>query len=370
MKKIFALGFAITLLFLSSCEDDNEIQHDPTLIKTKVALKLQVGEVFYENLNSKVTVEGINSFQDVVWSKEYDFVAGQENILEIPATSDLYRLRVSQWGKTFEHLLSQTQLIKMRADGPVPSTIVFGGPVNAIKLKGYTRYRDKDVDGTIQRLPVSQELYEYQSGTLSKINSYEYNDETHTFDLKRYFLAEYGDHGMSKLKGYLAETDDQFNETVYTYQSDGRLSKIEEINLPENLVNKATLVYDGERPGYVTVTYQVFNGNTFTYSFNYTGGNILSEETRRGGQLCSTGTRTYDTQINPFKHTGYTDFLLSNYSINNQVDEDIQYTACAFPELTIVSQSYIYLDNGYPFSKEITYSNGMKGDERYSYYLD
>lgn len=74
----------------------------------------------------------------------------------------------------------------------------------------------------------------------------------------------------------------------------------------------------------------------------------MTDRTTRGLQLCGDGHYTYDNDINPFSNFGYTDYLLTNLSINNKLSENVNYINCAFPSFIPSSRSYAYNDSGYP----------------------
>ncbi len=95
-------------------------------------------------------------------------------------------------------------------------------------------------------------------------------------------------------------------------------------------------------------SYTFSNGGSFEYEFNMSGGNVVTDKTTRGSQLCSDGQYTYDDGINPFKNLGYTDYLLTNLSANNKLSENTNYINCSFPSFIPESYSYEYDDRGYP----------------------
>jgi hypothetical protein len=89
-----------------------------------------------------------------------------------------------------------------------------------------------------------------------------------------------------------------------------------------------------------------------------TDGNVITDKTTRGSQLCSDGQYTYDDHINPFKNLGYTDYLLTNVSMNNKLSESVNHVNCAFPSFIPESYSYQYNDGGYPTLITTLYKSG------------
>ena len=109
------------------------------------------------------------------------------------------------------------------------------------------------------------------------------------------------------------------------------------------------------------------NGQGFIYQFVYLLKNITSDKNTKAGQTCIEVSYDYDRNINPLKHQGYVDFLLTNLSVNNKTTEDISYTACAFPELYAESYLYEYNDQGYPTIVTVNYNGGRRGQIQYIY---
>ena len=100
------------------------------------------------------------------------------------------------------------------------------------------------------------------------------------------------------------------------------------------------------------------NGGSFEYEFHMSDGNVVTDKTTRGSQVCSDGQYTYDDHINPFKNLGYTDYLLTNLSANNKLSEDINHINCSFPSFIPESYSYEYDDRGYPTLITTFYKSG------------
>ena len=152
---------------------------------------------------------------------------------------------------------------------------------------------------------------------------------------------------VSKINGYLPDVPNPYLEQTYEYFPDGRVSKIKETNGSTGLNSEANFVYDDAHQS-TKVFYTFSNGGSFEYEFNMSGGNVVTDKTTRGSQLCSDGQYTYDDGINPFKDLGYTDYLLTNLSANNKLSENTNYVNCAFPSFIPESYSYEYDDRGYP----------------------
>ena len=105
----------------------------------------------------------------------------------------------------------------------------------------------------------------------------------------------------------------------------------------------------------IHAAYTFSNGTSFEYEFNYVYKNISKDKTTRFGQLCSTGTYTYDKNINPLAHLGYMDFGFRNYSINNKIAENVNYVGCSFPAYIPEATEYKYDGEGFPLEQKTRY---------------
>jgi hypothetical protein len=120
--------------------------------------------------------------------------------------------------------------------------------------------------------------------------------------------------------------------------------------------SEAIFSYDAQNS--VKVSYTFSNGSSFEYEYFNGGGNIASDKTTKGSQLCSDGEYTYDQNVNPFNKLGYVDYLLTNVSANNKLTEKVNYVACAFPSLVPDSYLYEYDANGFPTVITTLYKSG------------
>jgi hypothetical protein len=190
--------------------------------------------------------------------------------------------------------------------------------------------------------------YEYDiQGKLIKYRFYGYNTTTQTLEEQRYFVFQYDGKQVSKVEGFLPGATTAYITDKYDYTADGRVSKIKEENPGAGITSEAIFAYNSSGDS-LKVTYTNSNGTAFDYTVKYEDHNIVADKTSRGTQLCSTGSYTYDRQKNPFYTLGYTDFLLTNASVNNKTAENINYVGCSFPSLIPESYTYEYNTQGYP----------------------
>jgi hypothetical protein len=214
-----------------------------------------------------------------------------------------------------------------------------------------------DVDG-LGFDPQMKVTYEYDNnGKVSKYTVLTFNPDVGTLKELRYFDFTYVSNRADKINGFLAEEATPYVVYSYAYSADGSVSKISETNSASGINSEAIFSYDGSDNS-VKVAYTFSNGGSFEYEFFHEAGNIVSDKTTKGSQLCSDGEYTYDQHINPFNNLGYVDYLLTNLSANNKLTEDVNYVACAFPSLVPESYSYEYNEKGYPTTITTVYKSG------------
>lgn len=213
-----------------------------------------------------------------------------------------------------------------------------------------------DVDG-LGFDPQLKVVYEYgESGRIHKYTAFGYNPATETMEPQRYFVFHYSGDKVDHIAGYLAGADTPYIENAYQYLPNGEVSTITEDNHAAGVNSTASFTYLENAT--VKVSYTFSNGGAFDYEFVYSGGNILSDTTTRGSQLCSNGQYTYDQHHNPFRDLGYVDYLLTNLSVNNRLTENVDFVGCAFPSLIPESYTYEYNEQGYPVTATTVYRSG------------
>jgi hypothetical protein len=205
--------------------------------------------------------------------------------------------------------------------------------------------------------PQIKVIYEHNSsGKLSKYSVLTYNPDSKSFVEQRHFDFIYSDNEVSKIIGTTPDAIDPYLEYAYEYLPDGRVAKIRETNA-NGINSEANFAYE-DLNQYIKVSYTFSNGGSFEYEFHLSSGNVVTDKTTRGSQLCSDGQYTYDDHVNPFRNLGYTDYLLTNLSTNNKLSENINHIGCSFPSFIPESYSHEYNDRGYPTLITTFYKSG------------
>jgi hypothetical protein len=327
-------------------------------LNVRVRVELRVGEILYQDVDTKVKITAFNSDNQPQWMQEYSYVGPVTNLFSVRKGYHHYEFTINHWGITDRQIVSGQQLIESMQE-PLPTTFILGGSKAAKKIAYYVSYIERPDPaewGKTYLEPQTTVEYLYRTdGKVDKMKIYGYVDSLKTFKEQRYFQFEYADGKVSKLSGYHLGQVAPYLEDIYTY-TNGKVSKIQEVNYAAAITTDLTIAYF-ETQQLVNAVYASSNGSSFTYQFDYVNKNITSDVTSRFGSLCSTGNYTRDKNINPFAHLGYTDFVFRNVSINNKIAENVNYTGCAFPTLIPEAYVYKYDFDGYPLEEKTVYKS-------------
>ena len=214
----------------------------------------------------------------------------------------------------------------------------------AVKLDYYEE--TFDITG-LDFQPQSRTIYDYSNdGRLKGYTFYGYDPGANALLEQRHFEFSYVDGKVNEIEGFLVNKTTPYIKYTYQYDASLLVSKIIENNYGAGVNSQATFSYPSAN--IVRVAYEFSNGGSFQYEMTFQGDNVRNDKTTRGTQLCSDGEYTYDQHPNPFMTLGYVDYLLINVSTNNKITEEVNYVACAFPNLKPKSYEYIYNSDGYP----------------------
>jgi hypothetical protein len=216
--------------------------------------------------------------------------------------------------------------------------------------------------------PQLKVVYHYnEDGSVEKYRVASYDPSTQSFNELRYFAFEYANGRVDKIEGFLTNSTEPYIQYLYEYDAGGGVAKILENNFAAQLTSQAVFTQNTDQT--LQVAYSYSNGGSFEYEFNLLDSNIYSDKTTRGSQICSTGSYTYDLNINPFSKLGYVDYTLTNLSKNNRLTENVNYLGCAFPSIIPEAYSYEYDAKGYPIIATTTYkgSNAIKSQKKLYY---
>lgn len=334
-------------------EFDIVTQQSTVLIKADV--KMEIGEILYEDVDANVRVQGYDASSTIQWTKDYNFIGPNYNVLEVKNGFHHYSIEiVDTWGVTdIQSDIGAKIIWDGRSDGPHPVTYVLVGSKDAKKLTSYITSREVDIAGTGKAFqPESRVFYSYKPDSHVESMRYElYNAQTLQFEESFTEKFTYEGKKVSRIVGTLKGK--YFKEINYTY---GNPDKITEINLNTGITT-TVLVTTDDADNNVSAAYSFSNGNSLLYQFQTSYKNMVSDRTAKGNQLCNQGIYTYDKNINPFRHLGYTDILFRNWSANNRLTEHVDHLACAFPQLIPLSFAYTYDHDGYPVQQITSYKS-------------
>ena len=339
-------SFGYTTFGFEIVEDPNE---ESEYMSIRVKFEPTVGAILYENADADFAVVGYDEDNSAKWFSVFPYTGPRANDLQIKSGYHHYAITASKWGITDLQTITGAHLLEGRVrEGTIPTTYVFSGSIAPKRLSSYSTYFPSS-EGD---LPQNKTTYTYNSeGDLSHTDEYTYDAAADRFTKTFTSDFDYANGLVQKITTRYANTN-LYGETTYTYQDDELPGVIRNTN--GGVTTVVTLTYtNGGRT--INALYNFSNGNSFTYDFVNEWRNLKSDKTNRGGQLCSQGTYVYDKNINPFKHLGYVDYLLRNFSIGNRTSEQVTYLACSYPSIIPESTSYDYDDDGYPVTSRTTY---------------
>lgn len=322
----------------------------------KGAVIMKIGNVIYENLDATISVKGYDSLNSLQWTRSFDFT-GPSQLLEVKFKFHHYSIElVNKWGVSdVQSDITAAELWKGRADGPMPVTYVLGGAKAARKMTMYVTSEEHNVagEGLVYQLQ-NRALFSYdQNNHLQAIRYEGYDVKNQQFVEDHTETFTFSDSVVTKIattiNGVLQKED------LYTYGQQNKI--VETLYNNNNLVWTQISTTDFSN-GTVSASYNLSNGNAFSYHFTVTYKNMTSDASDRPGEHCADGTYTYDKNINPFRYLGYVDFNFLNWSANNRLTENVHYIACGFPTLIPVSYDYTYNSDGYPLERITTYRGG------------
>lgn len=326
-------------------------------LQVSVKVELLVGEILYQDVDTKIKVSGFNADNQLQWTQEYSYVGPTANQLDVKKGFHHYEFSINHFGITDKQTISGEHLIEGAA-GEEPTTYVLGGarqPKRVSHFINYIERADPIEWGATYLDPQSKIEYEYRvDGKPAKMKIYGFVDSLNTFVEQRYFVFHYAGTRLSKLAGFHVGHIAPYIEDFYTYQNDGQVSRIQEVNYAAGVTSEVNMTYN-YTDRLIRAAYTYSNGGSFEYEFNYIYKNISKDKTTRFGGLCNTGTYTYDKNINPLAHLGYMDYSFRNYSINNKIAENVNYVGCAFPTYIPEGTEYKYDGEGFPLEQKTRY---------------
>jgi hypothetical protein len=348
---------------------DADPQFDWMFVRVKLEMRLD--GIFYENIDADFTVRGFDETDNAVWVQNFIYTGPETNDLKLKDGLHHYTIEARKWGKVLSQIYTRASLYEGRVrEGVVPTTQVFQAEVEPKKVASYVTSLSKTINNVTTMVPANKVEHEYQDGRIHAIKNYTWNTDEKKFVDESHSEFFYEGKSLKKIVAYLAGQSQPYSEDNYTYDELGYATHIQHKGFGIGITTEVDLAHlYGDRV--VKATYRNTNGTGFEYEFVNQYGNMKSDKTTRGSELCSEGTYTTDKNINPLKHLGYTDYLLRNYSIGNRLTESVNYVACAFPAAIPESYSYVYDVDGYPVRATTNYrGSSLKAEVDYTYMVE
>lgn len=344
-----------------------DLVDEASTMDVSVKVELKIGDVMYLDVNSTIVVTGYTSQNELKWAQEFAYSGPYPNALPVKAGYHHYNFEIRQWGVYSNQMILGEYLLEASRQ-EVPTTYVMGGSAAAKKLSHYITYK-KMIEGDVQYWQAQdRRRYEYDAaGNLERMIVSSFVDSVGGFLPQRYFVFNYTGDRMTKIAGYHAETDKLYLEERYEYFPDGNVLSITQDYVDGSNIDWVANYSYNYTNRVINASYSAANGGGFTYDLTLPWGNVLTDRINRGNQLCNIGTYQYDRGINPYKHLGYMDFFLNNFSLNNRISENVEYFGCAFPSLIPEAYVYEYDEQGYPKASNTLYK-GRNYETRTTYF--
>jgi hypothetical protein len=334
------------------------------LIKTGVTIS--IGGITYENVDAIISVKGYDAYNAMQWKRDYSFM-GPVDVLEVRNGFHHYSIElVNKWGvNDIRTEIPAKEIWDGRADGPLPATYILGGSKDAKKLSRIVNSRQVDPIHTVGYPPESRVLYTYDGeGRLEYIHYETYNEQNSQFEETSSEAFIFDGTALSKITKTL--NGEAYSEYKYEYGSENIVT---EVILGGGIVTTQAITNNhnsNPADNSVTVNYSFSDGGSLLYQFETLNRNIASDKTVKSGQVCNEGVYTYDKNINPFRHLGFMDFNLQNWSVNNRLTEHVDFQACSFPSNRIpLYHGYTYDEDGYPVKEIIVYKSDNSNSPGY-----
>lgn len=354
-KQVNVWVFLLVLTVSFSCEQ--EYVPATKTVKLMASVTYTIGGVVYKSAQVPVTISGFDESGTKGWSEDFT-ISSPATELTVELGFHHYVIESNQWSIHVEKRISADELWAGRVGGPTPAVYELAGSSPATRrLAHYIEYYEDAEAGFVAQQKVRY-LYN-ETGKLLKYTVYGYNEYKALVEQQHYDFV-YENNVLSTITGYFTGNSNPFVKYTYTYGSGSGISKIKQANFQAGVNSEVNFEYDNSGDN-VRANYSFSNGESFVYEFSLADGNVAEDKTINASGLCNAGYFTYDNKINPFSLLGYTDFNLTNLSVNNRLAEEVSYVACAFPTLVPQSYAYVYDEAGYPLVATTTYVPNASG---------
>ena len=305
---------------------------DPFML-IKVKAVFQIGSITYDQVPASLALTTYD--QSGQMTTTYQALQPGSNEVRLNRSAASFKLHVSRWGITDEMTLTKAQVDE-------ETEYILGGSKAAKKLKQEVTY--KLVNGSY--IPESLNKYVYNTnGNLKQIEYYEKRANGTSF-LSMKDIFDYNATGKVEKINRFNESNAIIETTSFVYDQQGKIiSMVEKSGDTE--INAAVSYFSFDQSQNINIRYQYNSGLVMNQNMSILRGNIISSNTNTTNMTGETGDYEFDTNINPFAHMNWPDFLFSNYSRNNVTIMRKQYTG-NFPVADPTSFQYTYDADGYP----------------------
>lgn len=304
-----------------------------------VKLRINVGQVAYDSLPGKVTVDATNS-EGNHWTREIDLQKGL-TLVTVPEEYSQFRFEAAKWNVIALKNYTRQEL----QTGMTISLEAHREPKKLVKELIY-------IENSAGLIPDSRTEYFYNvMGKLSEINNYQRSLQVSGLHLTNIYKFRYN--------GMLLDSINRFGPdhsstgyTNFSYTGE-RISNIRNRSYDQETGAAMEYIVSGNSET-ITADYLFSNGNTMNYKIFVRDGNKISDQAQTSTGGAEGGTYEYDNSVNPKHQLGWSDLYFSNYSKNNLTREQKGYGG-AFPSAIPYKFEYTYDADGYPSEVYVSY---------------
>jgi hypothetical protein len=308
-------------------------------LTVRVKLKINVGQVAYDNLQGKLVVTATGN-QGRQWSREIDLQKGFTNV-RVPENFDSYQFQVAKWNVAAHRNIAGSAI----QPGMLVELEASRAPKRLIEEETF-------IESAGNFNPDSRAEYFYNSaGSLSEIKDYQKSVQVSGLPLTNIYRFTYNNSFLESINRF---SPDQTNtgHTSFYYDA-GRLSFM--INKSYDQETSANIFYNNaDGVDKIKATYLYHNGSSIIYNMKFNDGNKISDDAASSNNGGETGIYSYDDYINPKYQLGYPDLYFSNVSKNNIVNQQKSF-AGAIPQSVPYKYEYVYNTDGYPTEVFVSY---------------
>jgi hypothetical protein len=308
-------------------------------INLQVKVKLNVGQVEYDNLPGHLKIDAINS-QGNHWLREFDLQKGL-NTIRVPEAYTNYQFKVAKWNVIAQKSMSRQELLTT----PLITLEAARQPKRLIKEESF-------IENGYGLVPDSRSEYYYNgTGQLAEIENYQKSIHQTGLHLANIYKFRYSGAQLDTI--YRNDPDNSATGYTAFFYAGGKITNMYNKNYDQE--TGVAIEYSNSNAGSIIEGNYLFkNGNTMVYKMRFVNGNREHDEAISSTGAGETGVYEYDDHINPKHQLGHPDLYFTNNSKNNLFKEQKSFGG-SIPQAVPYKFEYTYDADGYPAEVYMSY---------------